>query len=261
MKKIFFKKRNAEYYRRKRINTELIKLKKQRKNNLIFKMMPLLIFFSVIMLSSIYFISPFSKVGKINFVNSNKQKEIKQVDGLSFNKGDSLFFVKKNYKFAKKDLLDKNRDFKNVKFRISNINNLQIVITKEKVNAYLLKDKKYFEIFANGKISDKPILKDKVKDYCVLTNFNNSKKIREVVKVYKNIPDKIKPSINYIKNKANKSNPNRVLISMKDGNFIIANYDTLAKRIEYYPEISASLKQKSIVNIQIGAYSYPLKSR
>ncbi|MCF6514856.1 hypothetical protein GSH19_01595 [Lactobacillus sp. S2-2] len=261
MKKLFFKKRNAEYFRRKRINTELVKLKKQRRNNLVFKMVPLLILFFIILLGSLYFISPLSKVSEVNIINSKNQQKINNINGLDFNKNDSLLFVKKNYKFAKKTLLDKNQNVKNVKFRISNINKLQVNVTRENVNAYLLKNKKYFEIFANGKIADKSIPKDNLKNYCILKNFNDSKNIREVVKAYKDIPDKIKPTINYIKNKSNKSNPKRVLLSMKDGNYIIANYDTLSKKIEYYPKIAFSLKQKSIINIEIGGYSYPLKHK
>lgn len=259
MKRIFFKKRNAEYFRRKRISTKLIKLKKQRRDNLIFKMIPLLILFSLILLISFYFISPLSKVSTINFVDSKSHNKITNINGFKFHKNDSLLFVKKNYKFAKKTLLKENQDVKNVKFSISNINKLQVSVIKEDVNAYLLKNNKYYKIFANGKISNKSIPKDKLKNYCILKNFNDSKEIKSVVNSYKNIPNKIKPTINYIKNKSNKSNPKRVLLSMKDGNFIIANYNTLSKRIEYYPEIASTLKQRSIINIEIGAYSYPLK--
>ena len=44
---------------------------------------------------------------------------------------------------------------------------------------------------------------------------------------------------------------------MNDGNEVYAVLNTFAKKMKYYPEISASMKKRGIVDLQVGAYSYP----
>jgi hypothetical protein len=44
---------------------------------------------------------------------------------------------------------------------------------------------------------------------------------------------------------------------MNDGNQVIAKSITLKKKMKYYPNISANMDSPGIVDLEVGAFSYP----
>jgi cell division protein FtsQ len=71
---------------------------------------------------------------------------------------------------------------------------------------------------------------------------------------------KVKPvirnGISAIAYRPNKVSPRRLVIYMRDGNTVYADYKTVGKKLAYYPGIAATMKDPGIIDLQVGAYSY-----
>ena len=68
----------------------------------------------------------------------------------------------------------------------------------------------------------------------------------------------IKRSISEIHDAPNKDNPNRVHLFMNDGNEVYASIPL--PRNGVLPGIAAKMKQKGVVNLEVGAYCTPLQN-
>lgn len=44
---------------------------------------------------------------------------------------------------------------------------------------------------------------------------------------------------------------------MNDGNQVIASIDTFAEKMQYYPSIVSKMNYTGVVDLEVGAYSYP----
>ena len=76
---------------------------------------------------------------------------------------------------------------------------------------------------------------------------------------------KLKPAIrngiSSVSYQPTKDYPDRVIIYMRDGNTVYGDLNTIGNKMEYYPAISASMKNKGIIDLQVGAYSYDYGSK
>ncbi|KLD61000.1 cell division protein FtsQ, partial [Lactiplantibacillus plantarum] len=75
------------------------------------------------------------------------------------------------------------------------------------------------------------------------------------------LPSAVKHNISEIKFAPNKANPERVHLYMNDGNEVYATISTFASKMAYYPGIVAKMKTKGVINLEVGAYSYPFKNQ
>ena len=48
---------------------------------------------------------------------------------------------------------------------------------------------------------------------------------------------------------------------MRDGNTVYGDLNTIGDKMGYYPAIAASMKNKGIIDLQVGAYSYDYGSK
>ncbi|MDF7626956.1 cell division protein FtsQ [Lactobacillaceae bacterium L1_55_11] len=56
------------------------------------------------------------------------------------------------------------------------------------------------------------------------------------------------------------NNSERLILVMDDGNTVYASQSTFMDKLPYYPSIVAQMKDKGIVDLQYGSYSYPYGS-
>ncbi len=76
---------------------------------------------------------------------------------------------------------------------------------------------------------------------------------------------KLKPAIrngiSSVSYQPTKEYPDRVIIYMRDGNTVYGDLNTIGDKMGYYLAIAASMKNKGIIDLQVGAYSYDYGSK
>ncbi|HAT54647.1 MAG TPA: cell division protein FtsQ [Lactobacillus sp.] len=133
---------------------------------------------------------------------------------------------------------------------------VKLTATEYRQAGYLLRNGKYYVVIENGRILSAPLSRP-VAGYPVYSGFRHDGTFAAVIKQYAKLSSDIKRGISQIDLSATKSNPQRLHLFMNDGNEVYATAATFGSKMKYYPEIVAQMNGKGIINLEVGAYSYP----
>ncbi|MGR3741967.1 cell division protein FtsQ/DivIB [Companilactobacillus sp. DQM5] len=202
-----------------------------------------------------YFGSSISKISNIDVVGVNELGEQQVINSSKISNNTlvlSIIFNSSKYRNSvKKDL----ESVKDINFHIISFNRLKISVKEYETVGYLSKNSKYNKILSTGKVVSKGS-KVPIGNYPVYSNFKNKSMLDMTIREFGKSNSKIKHSISEIKYSPSKLNKYRIRLFMNDGNEVIADIRTMKKKLEYYPSIVSQMKQKGIVDLEIGAYSH-----
>lgn len=218
----------------------------------------LLTIIGIIILFFAYLGSPLAKIENISVqgVNDLGGQQVIEATGINTNTYVSSVLLHKG-KYSKK--VQKNLEkVQDIDFKIKSFNNLIIKVKEYKTVGFLLKNDDYHRILETGRVlTDKNEIP--IGHYPIYEGFKDKSKLMKIIKMYSVLDVKIQKSISEIKYEPSKINKYRIHIYMNDGNEVIADLRTVAKKLKYYPSISSQMKQKGILDIEVGSYSYPFK--
>ncbi len=211
---------------------------------------------------TLYFISPFSKVGKIIVSGVEKSDATEIVNSSQLKVGSSLWEQYFNKADSTKQIVKKNPRVKEAKINLKNLNTLQIKVAEFDTIGYVQKGKKKYEVLSNGKFL--PLTTQEInKDLPLLINFEEGENLTEFINAYEQMDTSIKNKIENIESLATKTNPFRIKFKMKDGNEVIGLSTTIADKMAFYDKISAEMKEKGVIDMEAGTsgvFSYPYKT-
>ncbi|MDR1568796.1 MAG: cell division protein FtsQ/DivIB [Streptococcaceae bacterium] len=237
----------------------LPKLKKEKRIQLLKKLLPLIIFFMIAFPVTIYFLSPFSKLAVIKVVGNSHETTQEIVKTTKLKYGESLLIERK--KLPKIDGLLKN-NFKRIASATTTYQfpNTFTIDVKEKAElAYIQDDKGLKIVLADGTILDDPVEKQDA-GYPVIKSFKSMKQIKKLVKNYNELTPELQKKIKLIELTPTKANQDFVTLSMDDGNQVKITLDDFKDKLKYYPNVAKQMTEKGIVDMEAGIYSYPFPS-
>ncbi|MGM0123698.1 cell division protein FtsQ [Enterococcus sp. AZ194] len=237
----------------------LPQLKKQR-NTVLYRRLTLIICILIIpLLFFLYYVSPLSKLNKVVISGNDHVNAEEILSDSKFVSGDRLW---EQYwaRGVAEETIEKNFPrVKSAKITLDGLNNLKIQIFEYKEAALLSQKKGYYPIMENGAIVKEKVDKPTA-SLPILENFTDEGKIKDLLEEYKNIPEEIQKSISQIKYAPRKNNDELLEIFMNDGNQILVNISNLSQQIVYYPQVSKEMKEKGIIDMEVGIFSSPYKN-
>ncbi|MFC0233378.1 cell division protein FtsQ/DivIB [Vagococcus entomophilus] len=202
-----------------------------------------------------YFISPYSKLQKINVVGRENVSASNVYQASGFKVQESLWgqYLDKNKAIAriKKDL----PKVKTAKVSITHLNQFTVQISEYKQVGYLQSGDQYQEITENAKIITGSV--KKTDNYPTFKNFKEGSSFTDLIRGYQKMDAAIKKNVVEVLATPSKSNPYLFTMNMKDGNQIIASTKDFTTKIIYYPKIASQMQEKGIVDMEAGIFSYP----
>lgn len=244
---------------KKRMTSNLVRFNSTKRKRLAKNTTILLGIFTILLILSGYLISPLSRVKnvKLTGVDEPSKEAILQASGI--HDGESRYAV----------LLQEKKIIRKIKSEVNTVksanismehNEIKISITQYRISGYLKEKGKYYKISYRGDIDKNP--QDNVNNN--LPVFVGFKKRSDIVKCAQEL-GKLQPKINRLISEVHyvptKLNSKRVRLIMNDGNEVLGNLNKLSVAMPYYPSMSKSMKEKGIIDIQVGAYSYPYSDK
>lgn len=222
------------------------------KNWLIF-----LIVFIIILIA--YFGSSLSKVRNINVEGVNDLGAQQVINATQVDDNSTLLNVLIHHKSISKKTEKKLPSIKSVSFKSHNLRDLTIVVKEHPTLGFISKNGEYYRIIDNGRV-----LKDgtssPIGNYPIYSGFDDQR-LKKMSNIYAKLPSSVKTNVSEFYNSPTKLNPYRIKIDMNDGNKVIADMRTVASKLKYYPGMAAQMKKKGVIDLEIGAYSYPFKDK
>ncbi|WP_163654358.1 cell division protein FtsQ/DivIB [Listeria sp. PSOL-1] len=235
------------------IEKRIPELRKYRKKKLVRHLAILIGFFAILILITLYFLSPFSKVGGI-YVNGTKQLTENEVRAESGIKEKQFVFAINNKKVSQ--TLQKNKLIKKAEVKKEGINHYQINITENNTIGYQQKGALYYDILENGYLMNSRARKFPIGNQMIFVGFKNGETLKAMVKELKQLPEDVKQAISEIHLQPEKNDKERILLYMNDGNKVSATISSFAEKMKYYPSIVGQLKpgQKGTIDLEVGSY-------
>lgn len=248
---------HAKHNKKATLTNKLPQLKKRLAHRI---KVNLIIIVSTLALASlflIYLITPLSRVNVISVTGEQTVAIQKIIDASGINHYTNVITTLVRKQQIAKQITTELPRIETATINLNGINNLNIKVKEYPLAGYQTTKNGYYAILMNGKVIHQLINKP-IGNYPLFDNFTNSKYLAMMIDAYEKIPSKIRNSISEIKYQSQKDNPYQIIIFMNDGNEIIGDMRTISSKITYYPQIAGQLKEKSVIDLEVGAFSYPL---
>lgn len=210
----------------------------------------------VMILMISYFLSPISRIQNVQVVGNKRISTTEIKKNLSFKKGDLIIGAKLKKGMYENQLLKKDSAVKNAAISVSTLGNVQVKIQENAVLGYVIRNKMYYTIKQDSSVVKKSS-KQPTGKYPIFRGFKSDALLKKFLKEYAQMPNEVQNDVAEVKFSPAKNEPERIHFFMNDGNQVYAIINTFAKKMKYYPEISASMKKRGTIDLQVGAYSRP----
>ena len=219
----------------------------------------LIIVIAIFIVVIAYFGSPLSKVRNINVKGVNDLGAQQVIDATKIDGHSTLLSVLMHHNSISTTTEKKLPSIESLSFRTHNLRDLTITVKERPTLGFIAKKGGYYRIINNGQIINQK-LNSPIGNYPIYSNFNH-KRLKQISKIYANLSKNMQTNISEIRNAPTKLNPYRIKIDMNDGNKVVADMRTVESKLKYYPGMAAQMKKKGVIDLEIGAYSYPFKDK
>ncbi len=218
----------------------------------------LVILFSLILLFMIYIISPLSKINTLH-VTGNHDLTKEQVEkNTNIYPGRFIWGVYLTRHQLIKQAVRKNPQIKSLRIEVTGPQSLRISVKENALLGTAVMNNDTYAVLADGQLQ-----RTKTADNGIAyKRFDGHKKaLAATAAQLGKLKPAIRNGISSVSYKPTKEYPDRVIIYMRDGNTVYGDLNTIGDKMGYYPAIAASMKNKGIIDLQVGAYSYDYGSK
>lgn len=232
-----------------------LRAKRRRRTNR--KFSTLLAIFSLLIVSILYFRSPYSTILHLEVNGEQLVDEQFYFQTSTLKEGLSMWEFRTA---AIENKIRKMNWVKDVQVKRTGLTEVTISVDEWSKQAFIEKDGNYFIVLENGEIFLKQGTISLI-DGPILIDFNNSKTRRSIVKQLSLLRPEVYELVSEIY--AIEVKPNSDVYTLQaflnDGNEVRANIGDFAKRMNYYPSIISQIgtNTKGIVDFEVGSFFQP----
>ncbi|MGT2958118.1 cell division protein [Streptococcus bovimastitidis] len=245
--KILFKKEKKEKQPKE-------KREKTKRQKALIKALPVLLVSLLIMGTSIFFLTPYSKMKTFDSKGNSHSSLVELVNQSKIKPSEYFLSVL----FSRQKHIDA--------IKASNPWVKDLSIQYELPNHFIFKVKEYRIIaYAEEKNGFQPILengrrvtvvnKSQLPKNFLIINLKNESDIQYLVRTLAKLPTKLVKNVKSVSLANSKSTPDLLSIQMQDGNTIRVPQSQLLKKMPYYLKLKKNLKDTAIVDMEVGIYS------
>lgn len=242
---------------KKRVSASLTKLQAERRHALLTRLGFIILFSLCCILALGYYVSPKANVASVQVKGAPELNSKQVVKTANISPGNKIVFCLLKGKEYSKQLSDAFPEIEKVQVSVQNTNHLILTIKEHSIIGYIHEGIGYRKILATGKVGSQVIDKNKIdKNKPLFIGYNQKVSLSEDIKVYASLPQHIRDQVKMLSGETRR--PTQIVLVMKDNNIVIGNLSTIKSKIQYYDKIKSQLKEPSVIDFEIGAYSRPL---
>ena len=242
---------------KKRVSASLTKLQAERRHALLTRLGFIILFSLCCILALGYYVSPKANVASVQVKGAPELNSEQVVKTANISPENKIVFCLLKGKGYSKQLSDAFPEIEKVQVGVKNTDHLILTIKERPVIGYIHEGTGYRKILATGKVGSQVIDKNKIdKNKPLFIGYNQKVSLSEDIKVYASLPQHIRDQVKMLSGETRR--PTQIVLVMKDNNIVIGNLSTIKSKIRYYDKIKSQLKEPSVIDFEIGAYSRPL---
>lgn len=230
--------------------------KKARRH--LIRLFPVFCFFTVLTIASAYFISPYGKLKEFTVSGNEHQTNEAIVAATKVDVRDYTLTVLQNRKAYEKRIQQASPWIRQVSIGYQFPTAFPIQVEEYAIVAYQTDKEKVFPILANGKMVQEDLAMSDLPSSAVRVQLKDEKLYPVLSEQLLQVDAEIRDNIQEMKSTASKASTDLVTISMRDGNQVLIPLSELSRKLIYYPSIAKDIKEPSLIDMEAGAFAYPL---
>ena len=216
--------------------------------------LPVIITATVILLISIFLVTPFSKKKIITVTGTSTVNQEEVIRDSGIKTSNYLFSLIFRHSIYEKNIISKNKMVKSAKFTYHFPNKLNINVKEYSIIAYAQTDDGYQPILENGTRIGL-VGASELPDSFLTINLSSEKDIQKLVKAFSKLDKDLVNQIQIVSSADSATTSDLLKLEMHDGNVVRVPLSEVAKKLPYYLKIKDSLPENSIVDMEVGIYA------
>lgn len=216
--------------------------------------LPVIITSAVILLISIFLVTPFSKKKIITVTGASTVSQEEVIRDSGIKPSNYPFLLIFHHSTYEKNIISKNKMVKSAKFTYRFPNKLNIDIKEYSIIAYAQTDDGYQPILENGTRIGLVGASELPESFLTI-NLSSEKDIQKLVKAFSKLDRDLVNQIQIVSSADSATTSDLLKLEMHDGNVVRVPLSELAKKLPYYLKIKDSLPENSIVDMEVGIYA------
>lgn len=216
--------------------------------------LPVIITSAVLLLVSIFLVTPFSKKKIITVTGASTISQEEVIKDSGIKPSNYLFSLIFHHSAYEKNIITKNKMVKSASFAYRFPNKLNIDVKEYNIIAYAQTDDGYQPILENGTRIGL-VGASELPDSFLTINLSSEKDIQKLVKAFSKLDKDLVNQIQIVSSADSATTSDLLKLEMHDGNVIRVPLSELAKKLPYYLKIKDGLPENSIVDMEVGIYA------
>lgn len=216
--------------------------------------LPVLITSGLVLLISIFLVTPFSKkkVVTVSGVSVASQDEVIKDSGIKTS--DYVFSMILHHSTYEKNIISKNKLVKSASLKYRFPNKFDIAVKEYNIVAYAQTDDGYQPILENGTRLN-VVGASELPDSFLTINLSSEKDIKTLIKAFSKLDKDLVNQIQIISSADSSTTSDLLKLEMHDGNVVRVPLSEITKKLPYYLKIKDGLPENSIVDMEVGIFA------
>lgn len=213
----------------------------------------LVLLFGLFLLLMVYIISPLSKLSSVKVVGNRELTAANVEDAVKVYPGRFIWGV-----YLTRDKLCQQARVRqpritSAKVKVTGLRSMTVTVRENPLLGIARLGKQEYAVLADGRLQMTTMNSTGI-DYRQFDGHRAD--LQLIARQVGKLKPAIRTGISAIVYQPTKQMPNRIILYMRDGNTVLADKNTVGKKMAYYPGIVANMKQNGVVDLQVGAFSY-----
>ncbi|HFI0272169.1 TPA: cell division protein FtsQ/DivIB [Streptococcus suis] len=222
------------------------------------KSIPLYLAGLLIMLSSAYLISPFGKLKDIQVKGNEHISEELVKEYSNIHEKDYVLSVLLNRKSYANNIVNRSNLIKDVSVQFQLPNRFLLELEEYKELGFIAENNQFYSILSSGEVSEVPTEEENMPLNATMVHITDRELLKKMALQLAEIDENIRANILTIDLTPTKATKDLLTLTMADGNVVLVPVSELDIKLPYYPKIARQLILPSMIDMEVGVYSYAL---
>lgn len=241
------------------LKRDLVGLQRYRLQSNLSRALELVIPFGLVLLLMLYVVSPLSKLTRVQITGTQglTVREVQTASGIK--PGAFIWRVVDQQTTITKQAQAKNPQIKSLRVTVTGPRAVRVRVQEYPVIGLVNHNGRQELLLANGKYR---VVRGRAQNFVTYAGFKHDPGLlKTTAQQIGRLPVMVRQGISEVTYTPTPVDPQRLRLYMNDGNTVLVRADQVAKKLAYYPSITATMKQNGVVDLQFGAYSYNYGSK
>ncbi|HFI0119559.1 TPA: cell division protein FtsQ/DivIB [Streptococcus suis] len=220
------------------------------------KALPILVVSGCLILLSLYFVSPYSKMKQVS-VSGNQRLSEKQIEELSLisDKDYAVTTLLHAGSYAN-NIVNSSPTIKSAAISFQFPNQFLVKVEEFSIVGYIEQDQKYFVVLESGEVESQEISSDTLPSSYLLIKLSDRELIKKLAVQLAKIDSSIRQQIATVELTPSKATADLLTLKMADENTVLVPLSEIEEKLPYYKKIAVETTVPTTIDMEVGVYRY-----